>query len=72
MTELTKKYWVLYEGTSIKNADYRDEQTGKCYPGEGVGYAEFDTLDELEAFVQANNLVYIEQDPAGMSDPLME
>jgi hypothetical protein len=72
MTELIKKYWVLYEGTSIKNADYRDEQSGKCYPGTGIGYAEFDTLDELDAFVQANNLVYIEQDHVGMPDPLME
>jgi hypothetical protein len=72
MIELTKKYWVLYEGTTIKNEDYMSEQSGKCYPGAGVGYAEFDTLDELEAFVQANNLVYIEQDPAGIPDPLME
>jgi hypothetical protein len=68
MIELTKKYWVLYEGNSIKNEDYRDEQNGKCYPGEGVGYAEFDTLEELDSFVQANNLVYIEQ---GMPDQLM-
>jgi hypothetical protein len=72
MTELTKKYWVLYEENTIKNADYRDEQSGKCYPGAGVQYAEFDSLDELEAFIQANNLVYIEQDPACMPDPLME
>jgi hypothetical protein len=72
MIELTKKYWVLYEGTSIKNEDYMNEQSGKCYPGVGIQYAEFDTLDELEAFVQSNNLVYIEQDPAGMPDPLME
>jgi hypothetical protein len=72
MIELTKKYRVLYEGNSIKNADYRDEQSGKCYPGAGVGYAEFDSLDELEAFIQANNLEYIEQDPSGMPDPLME
>ena len=57
MIELTKKYWVLFEGTSIKNSDYREEQSGKCYPGEGVGYAEFDTLEELEGFVQTNNLV---------------
>ena len=68
MIELTKKYWVLYEGTSIKNSDYRDEQAGKCYPGEGVEYAEFDTFEELDAFVKANNLEYIEQD---MPDQLM-
>jgi hypothetical protein len=68
MIQLTKSYWVLYEGTSIKNSDYRDEQTGKCYPGDGVQYAEFDTLEELEAFIKANNLVYIEQD---MPDQLM-
>jgi hypothetical protein len=72
MIELTKKYWVLYEGNSIKNEDYMDEQTGKCYPGDGVQYAEFDSLDELEAFIQTNNLVYIEQDNVGMSDPMME
>jgi hypothetical protein len=62
MIQLIKSYWVLYEGTSIKNADYREEQRGICYPGEGVGYAEFDTLEELDAFVKANNLEYIEQD----------
>jgi hypothetical protein len=72
MIELTKKYWVLYEGTSIKNEDYMSEQTGKCYPGEGVEYAEFDSLDELEAFVQANNLEYIEQYTAVMPDSVME
>jgi hypothetical protein len=70
MKELTKKYWVLFEGTSIKNSDYMDEQSGKCYPGIGVEYAEFDTLEELEAFVQANNLVYIEQ-KTDMPDQLM-
>jgi hypothetical protein len=68
MIELTKRYWVIYEGTSIKNSDYMTEQTGKCYPGDGVEYAEFDTLEELDAFVQSNNLVYIEQD---MPDQLM-
>jgi hypothetical protein len=70
MIELTKKYRVLYEGTSIKNKDYMDEQIGKCYPGAGVQYAEFDTLDELEAFVQANNLEYIEQN-MNITDPIM-
>jgi hypothetical protein len=70
MNELTKKYWVLYEGTLIKNSDYREEQTGKCYPGEGVEYSEFDTLDELDAFVKDNNLAYIEQD-MNIIDPIM-
>ena len=71
MIELTKKYWVLYEENTIKNSDYREEQSGKCYPGEGVGYAEFNTLDELDAFVKANNLVYVEQDNVGMPDQLV-
>jgi len=51
------KYWVLHTDGVIKNADWQEEQTGYCYPGAGVTFAEFETLAEAEAYLAANGLV---------------
>lgn len=55
---LTKNYWVLFEGNKIKNSDYLEKQTGVCNVGVGTDAAEFDTLEELEAFVYERGLIY--------------
>ena len=60
---LSKKYWVLFVGKEIKNADYLEEQTGFCNVGAGIESAEFDTKNELIQFVGENELVYNEPEP---------
>lgn len=62
MKVLSKKFWVLYIGTQIKNADWNQEQTGFCNVGAGLDSAEFDTIEEIEQFVSDNSLVYIDED----------
>ena len=40
----------------IINPDYMIEQTGETYPAMDVSYAEFDYLDQLIEYVNANSL----------------
>lgn len=56
MKTLTKKFRVIHDGTTIRNADYRKEQTGTTYVPEGVQAVEFDTRAESEAYVAENGL----------------
>lgn len=57
MKTLTKKFRVIHDGTTIRNADYRKEQTGTTYVPEGVQAVEFDTRAEAEAYVAQNGLL---------------
>ena len=53
--ELTKQYIITYKNGVIQNIDLNN--TGLCYPGEGFVGAEFDSQDELDSYVESNNLI---------------
>ena len=57
MQNLTKPYRLLYKDNEIVNLDYKDYQTGHTYPAFDLSAEEFDTLEELEDFVDKNNLI---------------
>ena len=57
MKTLTKKFRVIHDGSLIRNADYRKEQTGTTYFPDNVGASEFDTLLELDNYVAQNGLL---------------
>ena len=54
--KLTKQFWVLHQDGAILNKDYRDIQSGECNVGAGILSAEFDTIEDLEAYVMKNSL----------------
>ena len=55
MKELNKKYIVIHKDNiiSIKETNF----TGRCYPGEGFEYSEFDSEEELNEFIIEKELV---------------
>lgn len=53
--ELTKQYIITHKNEVIQNIDLNN--TGRCFPGEGFEFAEFDTKEELDSYVESNNLI---------------
>jgi len=58
MIILTKKYILIWD-TNTKEIinNYKTENTGKCYVGNGRGYFESDVLSEVEDKIQELGLV---------------
>jgi len=58
MIILTKKHILVWD-TDTKEiiSDYKTENTGKCYVGEGRGHFESDVLSEIETKIQELGLV---------------
>lgn len=46
--ELTKKYILLWNAENEILNDYKEENTGKCYPAINVNYFESDVLQDVE------------------------
>lgn len=59
MKELRKKCIVIYKDNviSIKEINF----TGRCYPGNGFEFAEFDTVEELDAFIKDKELIEVSE-----------
>ena len=62
MTELTKKYRILYSGSDMLFPLTEEGEEGVTYPAKGLEYAEFDTYAEALAFVTEHNLSYKEEE----------
>ena len=58
MKRLTKKYRVIYRDSVIINENYLMPQSGVTYPGNEAQSAEFDSLEEIESFIENNNLIF--------------
>ena len=54
---LTKKYRIVYHGVSML-FPLEPFDSGITYVQKGMQSAEFDTLEEAEAFIYDNQLVY--------------
>ena len=50
------KFFIIVEGLFFYNEDYREEQTGFCGVGNGRTIVICDTLEELLAYIEENNL----------------
>lgn len=57
MNKLTKPYRLLYKNGEIVNFDYKEYQTGCTYPAIDLSAAEFDTFEEMQDFIDKNNLI---------------
>lgn len=57
--ELTKKCVITHKNgvIQIKEIDF----TGKCIPGKGFNFAEFDTEEELKKYIMDNTLITQEE-----------
>lgn len=56
---LTKQFILTHANGVIQVRDY--ENTGKCNVGKGFTGVEFDTSEELDAYVAEHNLITIEE-----------
>jgi hypothetical protein len=54
--DLSGKYYILVEGSLFYNQDYQEQQTGVCMVGNGRYIVICDTLEELLAYIEKNNL----------------
>lgn len=62
MKTLTKKYRLIYEGKTILNKDYKDEQQGATYLPDNIDSFETDIQEELDVYITANNLSLTAED----------
>ena len=60
MIKLTKKYPIVFKGKDLVFPLTEEGINGEVYPGESTEYAEFDTYNEANAFVESNGLSYKE------------
>lgn len=57
--ELTKQYIITHKNGVTQNIDLNN--TGRCFPGEGFIGAEFETKEELDAYITSNKLITREE-----------
>ena len=60
MVKLTKKYPIVYKDKYLVFPLTKTENTGTIYPANNTEYAEFDTYDEANAFIESKGLSYKE------------
>ena len=57
--ELTKQYIITHKNRVIQNIDLNN--TGRCFPGGGFIGSEFDSQEELDAYIASNKLITREE-----------
>lgn len=60
MVKLTKKYPIVYKDKNLIFPLTEEGVNGEVYPGKGTEYAEFDTYEEAQAFIESKGLSYKE------------
>lgn len=57
--ELKKQFIITHKNRVIQNLDLDNQ--GRCFPGEGFIGSEFDSQEELDTYIESNNLITREE-----------